>query len=251
MAVEPLLDVRDLAVSYYGRVIGVHDVSLTLQEGEMVGIIGPNGAGKTSTLRAIAGFLRREPGAILTGSVTFAGERLNKLQSYQIAGRGISFVPERDKIFAELTPAEHFRLCGRSLGRRELDAEIERILELFPGLRPHLKRPGGYLSGGQRQMLAFATALIEKPRLLLVDEFSQGLAPIIIRSLSESLKSIHQEGLTVLFVEQNANVALQLADRLYIFDGGAIVDSGSADHIAHGVTRTYLGFTEDPPEPAA
>jgi branched-chain amino acid transport system ATP-binding protein len=242
-----LLEVRELAVSYYHRVIGVHDVSLDVNEGEIVGIIGPNGAGKTSTLRAIAGFLRREPGAIMNGSVNFDGGLLNKLQSYQIAKRGISFVPARDKIFAELTPAEHFRLTARGLARGEVESEIERVLELFAGLRPHLKRPAGYLSGGQRQMLAFATALLERPRLLLVDEFSQGLAPIIIRSLSESLKSIHQEGLTVLFVEQNAHVALELAQRLYIYDGGTIVGAGAVEELAHGdIARTYLGIEEAP-----
>lgn len=244
MATEPLLEVENLTVTYYGRITGVHDVSLSVEEGEIVGIIGPNGAGKTSTLRAIAGFLRREPAAIAKGSVRFDGERLNRFQPHQIAARGISFVPERDKIFAELTPEEHFRLCARGRPRRELDEDAELVDETFPGLASHLKRPAGLLSGGQRQMLAFAAALIEKPRLLLIDEFSQGLAPIVIRSLTESLKSIHQQGLTVLFVEQNAHIALELASRLYIFDGGTIVDSGPAAEMADIVTHTYLGTQE-------
>jgi ABC-type branched-subunit amino acid transport system ATPase component len=245
---EPLLEVSGLSVAYYGRVVGVHDVSLRVDDGEIVGVIGPNGAGKTSTLRAIAGFLRREPGAIVNGTVTFAGKRLNKLQSYEISSRGISFVPERDKVFAELTPEEHFRLCRRG-SSREFASDVERVLELFPGLKDHVRRPAGYLSGGQRQMLAFATALLEKPRLLLVDEFSQGLAPIIVNAISESLRSIHQQGLTVLFVEQNANVALGLASRLYIFDGGIVVGDGAPGEISQGLAQSYLGHAAQP-EPA-
>lgn len=242
MTEAPLLETRQLSVTYFGRIVAVSGLSLHVQRGEIVAIIGPNGAGKTSSLRAIAGFLRREPAAVSGGQVLFAGHALVGMAPYRVSQLGIALVPERDKVFLELTPLEHFRLVSGARGS-EFKRDLDQVLEVFPALEPHLKRPAGLFSGGQRQMLAFAAALFAKPKVLLVDEFSQGLAPIMVRSLTESIRRINAEGMTVLLVEQNASLALAMCSRIYVLDAGRVVASGTSAEISSegSIARTYLG----------
>lgn len=244
-----VIETRDLSVSYYKRITAVRHLTLTVQEREIVAIIGPNGAGKTSSLRAIAGFLSRESAAITGGQVLLDGKPVTRKAPYEIAREGVALVPERDKVFLELTPLEHFRLCETS--RATFKQDVERVLELLPALRTHLKRQAGYLSGGQRQMLALAAALFPRPRILLVDEFSQGLAPIMVRSLTESLRKINQDGMTILLVEQSPFLAFSLAKRVYILDAGSVVSSGTQDELerAGGLTTAYLGTSSAPAGP--
>jgi branched-chain amino acid transport system ATP-binding protein len=237
-----MIETRRLAVSYFGRVLAVKDLSLTVDDGEVVALIGPNGAGKTSSLRAIAGLFGREDAAISGGEVLINGQRVNGKPPYAVADLGLVMIPERDKVFLELTPLEHFRLACAG-GREQMDEDLRRVLELFPPLESHLRRPAGYLSGGQRQMLAFGTALFRRPRAILVDEFSQGLAPLLVQSLAGSLRTINATGMAVLMVEQNAALAMSIAHRVYILDGGRMVAAGAPQELAHSssLVGAYLG----------
>jgi branched-chain amino acid transport system ATP-binding protein len=230
-------------VKYYGKIQAVEDLSIRVETGQVVALIGPNGAGKTSSLRAVGGFLGREPGSVTAGDILFEGRSIRAKQPFQIAGLGIALVPERDKVFLELTPLEHFQLCRSGPGRSRFQEDMDRVLALFPDLKLHLRRPAGYFSGGQRQMLAFASALFSRPRLLLVDEFSQGLAPILVQSLRSSVEAMNTAGMTILLVEQNTSLALAMAHRLYVLDGGRVVAQGSADELraAGDMTSAYLG----------
>ena len=230
-------------MKYYGKIQAVEDLSIRVEKGQVVALIGPNGAGKTSSLRAVGGFLGREPGSVTAGDILFEGRSIRAKQPFQIAGLGIALVPERDKVFLELTPLEHFQLCRSGPGRSRFKEDMDRVLALFPDLKPHLNRPAGYFSGGQRQMLAFASALFSRPRLLLVDEFSQGLAPILVQSLRSSVEAMNSAGMTILLVEQNTSLALAMAHRLYVLDGGRVVAQGSAEELraAGDLTSAYLG----------
>ncbi len=237
------LQVRELTVVYHHVATGVNGVSLTVGPGEMAAIVGPNGAGKTSTLRGIAGFLPRESGAVKSGEVRLDGRRVNGLPVARMARLGVAMVPERDKVFTELTVAENLRLAGRRLSKGEFRTSMEQVLAVFPLVEQHLERLAGYLSGGERQMVALASALMGRPRLLLVDELSQGLSPGVVASLADSLRQINAGGLTVLVVEQNPALAAELAERLYILDGGRLVAAGTAEELRHQgeIARTYLG----------
>jgi ABC-type branched-subunit amino acid transport system ATPase component len=241
----PLIETRDLTVKYFGRIGGVENLSLSVRSGETIALVGTNGSGKTSALRAIAGFLPREPAKITSGRVFFEGQDITGKGPRDVAHLGVAMIPERDKVFVELTPMEHFRLVAGNKKRPDFDDAVVKVLDLFPNLRDHLHRPAGYFSGGQRQMLAFATAVLRGPRVMLVDEFTQGLAPTAISDLAETVRNIRATGMTFVLVEQNVALARSLADRLYVLDAGRLVASGTQAELSlAAVARTYLGLGE-------
>jgi ABC-type branched-subunit amino acid transport system ATPase component len=237
-------ETRDLTVQYLGRIAGVEGLTMTVYQGETVAFVGTNGAGKTSALRALAGFLPREAAKITRGQVRLYGRDITGWTPQQVARLGVAMIPERDKVFVELTVSEHFRLAAGGRRPREYHAEVERVLALFPDLRPHLYRPAGYLSGGQRQMLAFAAAILRSPRVMLIDEFTQGLSPGSVAAVADAVRAIKSSGMTLVIVEQNVALARSLSDRLILLDGGHMVASGTPEELSLAeVTRTYLGVT--------
>jgi len=237
---ENLLEVRQLEVVYNRVATAIQGVSLNVPAESIVALVGTNGAGKTTTLRAISGFLPSEDAEITDGDITFAGLRINGRAPHELARSGIILVPERDKVFATLSVLENLEFTARGGGRITLD----RILGYFPPLAARNNELAGYLSGGEKQMLAIGMALLCRPVLLLVDELSLGLAPIAIKELMERLRHIARElHLTVLLVEQNANAALAVADCGYVMEGGRVVYSGTASELmSHADVREfYLG----------
>lgn len=239
-----LLEVRELQVRYGGRVTGVDGASMCANTGQLVGIVGPNGAGKTSLLRGITGFLGRSAGRVVSGKVFLRGEDITDMSPAETARAGVALVPERDKVFLGLTVSEHIRLGAHLRGRLAEDA-VDQSFQLFPGLRNLTGRLARNLSGGERQMLALCTALCATPRLLLVDEASQGLAPGVVAGLSNDMRRMVDEGgLTMVVVEQNANVALDLCDYLYVMEAGRVSAEGTPDQLVQGgaLQRAYLGI---------
>jgi branched-chain amino acid transport system ATP-binding protein len=233
-----LLDVNDLHV-YYGKIHALRGVSLSLDKNQIVTLIGANGAGKTTTLRAISGIL-----AASHGEVLFEGEVLTNIEPYRIVARGVIQVPEGRRIFGRLTVAENLKIGAFLRNDRKgiADAE-ERSLSMFPRLRERLKQVAGTLSGGEQQMLAIARALMANPRVLLLDEPSMGLAPILIEQIFETILEIRKQGVPILLVEQNAFRALQIADYGFVIETGAIVLAGKAQDLLSNeqVRAAYLG----------
>jgi len=234
-----MLSVRDLTVRY-GRTPAVHELSLEVGEGEIVGLVGPNGAGKSTTLAAILGLV---PAA--AGTVTFLGESLVGLETEAIAKRGISLVLEGRHIFTTLTVAENLAL-GRTANRdrARTDAALARVLDRFPVLRKTYRLPAGTLSGGEQQQLAIGRALVAEPRLLLLDEPSLGLSPLLVDQVFEIVAEVRRDGGTVLLVEQDVRRTVELADRTYVVRLGRVVLSGRRDELAglSGLDAAYLGF---------
>lgn len=231
-----VLEVRGLTVTYANGARGVDGVDLEVPAGSIVAILGRNGAGKTSLLRGIAGFLRSEHTAV-TGSITFHGHQLAGATPVTTHKRGLVFVPERDKVFPSLRVDEHLRLVGKRKGG---DAEIG---AMFGALARRRESRAGMLSGGERQMLALAMAFAQEPRLLLVDELSLGLAPVVVKDLMATLRHMTDStGLPILIVEQDAAAAQKVADFLYVMDRGAVVWSGARGAIsAADLSAKYLG----------
>jgi branched-chain amino acid transport system ATP-binding protein len=233
-----LLEVNDLHV-YYGKIHALKGVSLSLDQHQIVTLIGANGAGKTTTLRAISGIL-----AATHGEVLFEGEALTNVEPYKIVARGVIQVPEGRRIFGRLTVAENLKI-GAFLGndRKAIAQAEERSLAMFPRLRERLKQVAGTLSGGEQQMLAIARALMANPRVLLLDEPSMGLAPILIEQIFETIQAIRKQGVPILLVEQNAFLALQIADYGFVIETGEIVLAGRArDLLSNELVRAaYLG----------
>jgi ABC-type branched-subunit amino acid transport system ATPase component len=229
-----LLDVRDLVVSH-GQIEVLHDVSLTVGQGEIVAVIGPNGSGKTTLLRTLAGVLRPRRGTLALGGRTLVGE-----PAWRVVRHGIALVPEGRRIFADQTVRANLELGAASHGRLD---RLPAVLERFPALRERLDHAAGALSGGQQQMLAIARGLMARPRLLLLDEPSLGLAPRQVRETFEAVRAIRAEGVSVLLVEQLAALALEVADRGYVLDRGRIVAAGAASELAADprIVRAYLG----------
>jgi branched-chain amino acid transport system ATP-binding protein len=225
---------------YYGRVRALTRVSLTVAAGELVTIIGPNGSGKTTLLRAVTGLV-----PVRRGAVTLDGTALTSLHTEDIVRHGIAMVPEGRDLFGPLTVRENLELgayaTGRN-GRRTMHDELERILGLFPPLRPRLAQAAGTLSGGEQQMVAIGRSLMARPRLLLLDEPSVGLAPLIIREIFRTLALLKSQGLTILLVEQNARAALRIADRAYVLEPGGVIAPVRRDATVVDAARGAYGL---------
>jgi branched-chain amino acid transport system ATP-binding protein len=235
-----LLEARELH-TYYGNIHALKGVSLTVDEGEIVTLIGANGAGKTTTLHTISGLIQPR-----SGEVMFAGDDLTRIPAHKIIPRGVIQVPEGRRMFARLTVDENLAMGGFTLkNKAEVRAGIERAYELFPRLKERHNQIAGTLSGGEQQMLAMGRALMAKPRVLLLDEPSMGLAPNLVDYIFTTIKRIHDEGTSILLVEQNASMALEVADRGYILQTGEIVLADSAANLRDNddVRRAYLGIT--------
>jgi branched-chain amino acid transport system ATP-binding protein len=235
----PLLELRDV-LARYGPIRALHGVSLTVDEGEVVAILGANGAGKTTTLRAICGMVRT------AGEITFAGRTIARRSPEGIARLGIAHVPEGRGLFTELSVWENLRMGAVVRGgQKALRQDTERVLGYFPWMEKRRDQQAGTLSGGEQQMLALVRGLVSRPRLLLLDEPSLGLAPTIVRELFAIVQRLNEEdGLTVLVVEQNATIALETASRAYVLEVGKVAVSGeSAELQRHeGVRKSYLGY---------
>jgi branched-chain amino acid transport system ATP-binding protein len=236
----PLLELRNLHVSY-GAIQAVRGVSLKVETGQIVTLIGANGAGKSTTLRTISGLLKPR-----AGEVIFDGRAIGGLPPHQIVGRGVVQAPEGRGIFANLTVAENLKLGAyRRHDQKQIDADRERALDLFPRLRERLQQNAGTLSGGEQQMLAIARALVSGPRLLLLDEPSLGLAPQIMQTIFQVILEINSLGTTILLVEQNAHMALKVAHDAYVLETGEIAMHGPAAELARSdeVRKAYLGVS--------
>jgi branched-chain amino acid transport system ATP-binding protein len=233
----PMLELQELS-TYYGAVCAVNQVSLHVDAGEIVTLIGSNGAGKTSTLMTICGDPRASGGRVL-----LEGEDITALPSHQIMRKGIAISPEGRRMFPALTVTENLHMGGFFLSKGEIAATLGHVFDLFPRLRDRANQRAGTMSGGEQQMLAIGRALMSKPRLLLLDEPTLGLAPLIIAQIFEIIQTIRQEGVTVFLVEQNANKALRIADRGYVLENGRVVleDSGASLLANEQVCRAYLG----------
>ncbi len=228
-----ILDIRDLH-TYYGRGHILHGLSLAVAEGEVVAVLGRNGAGKTTTLRSITGLTPPR-----TGQILYKGINIGGLEAHRIARLGIALVPETRGIFSYLTARENLDIARRPGCRWQPAA----VLERFPKLHEVLDRKGRFLSGGEQQMLAIARALLAGPDLLLLDEPSQGLAPLVVGTVMNTIRDLKRERISILLVEQNAEMALGLADRVYVIDHGSIVFEGTPEQLLadRAVTSTYLG----------
>lgn len=236
-AAEAQLEVRDLTLSYDG-IRALHGVSFTVRAGEIVTLVGANGAGKTSVLRAISGL------APFGGSIRFEGQDLRRVPAHRIVGLGIAHVPEGRGVFGNLTVDENLRLATwQRRDRAGIEADLERVLGTFPRLRERLRQPAGTLSGGEQQMLAVGRALMSRARLLLLDEPSMGLSPRLVQEIFRVIEEINRSGVTVLLVEQNANMALHVASRAYVLETGAVTLSGTGPELRGDprVREAYLG----------
>jgi branched-chain amino acid transport system ATP-binding protein len=237
-ATEGMLRIERLAV-YYGGIQALKEVSLHLNPGELLAIIGANGAGKTTLLRTLSGVLRAR-----SGSIRFEGRELTRLSPYDIVGLGIAHSPEGRQLFGGLTVLENLRLGAvQRSDRAGVELDLERVYDLFPVLKERRTQRGGTLSGGEQQMLAIGRALMARPRLLLLDEPSLGLAPLLVERIFGVIARLKAEHVTLLLVEQNARMALEVADRAYVMETGRIKLSGTAAELAANpeVERAYLG----------
>jgi branched-chain amino acid transport system ATP-binding protein len=241
------LVLSDVSVAYERIFVAAHGISLTVPAGRIVAMLGANGAGKTTTLRAIAGFMRSEKASVVAGEIRYGGERISGRSPHAIARRGISLVPERDKIFTSLTVDENLEVGSATIRsgihRRASRAEV---FEYFPLLRSRRSTKAGFLSGGERQMLGIGRALMAEPTLLMIDELSFGLAPIIVHQLTLVLRQINQDrGTSILFVEQTAPEAMSIADYVYILDSGRVALEGPPDQLRkrEEVQEVYLGLS--------
>jgi branched-chain amino acid transport system ATP-binding protein len=238
MTRRTVLELKDLEVSY-GNIRALQGVSLRVADGELVTLIGSNGAGKSTTLKTISGLLRPR-----RGTLSYDGQPLERLPPHQIVALGISHCPEGRHLFAALSVAENLRLGSvQRHDRVEIQRDVERAYELFPVLKQRYRQAAGTLSGGEQQMLAISRALMSRPKLLLLDEPSLGLAPILVRAIFNTIRQLKREGTTILLVEQNARLALEVADRAYVMETGRITLEGPAVELRHNpqVESTYLG----------
>lgn len=236
-----MLEIRNLRAAY-GKISALDDVSLSVRQGQLVSIIGANGAGKSTLLKAISGLLNDRDGRII-----FMGRNIIQLPANRIVGLGLSQVAEGRQIFAHMSVQDNIHLGAylyyRRRNRAEINQRIEQVFEMFPVLRRRARQISGTLSGGEQQMLAIARALMTRPRLLLLDEPSMGLAPLIVRDIFKTLKDLNDNGTTILLVEQNARAALQIADYGYVLETGRIVLEGQAERLLGDpqVKAAYLG----------
>ncbi len=233
-----MLKVKNLDV-YYGAIHAIKDISFEVKEGEIVSLIGANGAGKTTTLHSISGLLKSQ-----NGEVTFIDKSITKMTADKIMRLGLGHVPEGRRVFQELSVHENLMLGAFSVNDKDyIKKEYNRVMELFPRLGERRKQLAGTLSGGEQQMLAIGRALMGKPKMLLMDEPSMGLAPILVKDIFSIIKECNNDGVTILLVEQNANMALSISDRAYVLETGKIVMSGDAKELMgdDNIRKAYLG----------
>jgi branched-chain amino acid transport system ATP-binding protein len=234
----PLLEIQDMH-SYYGHIHALRGISLTVEEGEVVTLIGSNGAGKTTTLRSVHGILPPREGKIV-----FSGEEIQGVAAHELIGKGIAQSPEGRRIFSRMTVLENLEMGAYHRNdTSEIREDMDRVFDLFPRLKERTRQEAGTMSGGEQQMLAIGRALMSRPKLLLLDEPSMGLAPVLVERIFGIIREINKQGTTILLVEQNANVALEIATRGYVLETGAIVNSASAAELREdpSVREAYLG----------
>ncbi|MCQ2412738.1 MAG: ABC transporter ATP-binding protein [Sphaerochaetaceae bacterium] len=232
-----MLSVKDINV-YYGAIHAVTDISFDVNEGEIVTLIGANGAGKSTTLNTISGLLRSK-----TGDIEFMGNSIAKMGPNKIVQNGLVMVPEGRRIFLGMTVLENLEMGAYTRPNSEIKESLEQVFELFPRLKERIHQIGGTLSGGEQQMLAMGRALMAKPKLIMLDEPSMGLAPLLVDLIFEIIKDLHKAGSTILLVEQNAKAALSIADRAYVLETGKIVKSGKGSELISDpvIKKAYLG----------
>jgi branched-chain amino acid transport system ATP-binding protein len=232
-----MLKVNDIHV-YYDTIHALKGVSFSVETGELVTLLGANGAGKTTTLKALSGLLR-----VRRGSIELEGALLEKIDAHEIVRRGVAHAPEGRKVFPRFTVLENLKIGGYTRDKRALGAELDFVFQMFPRLKERQKQYAGTLSGGEQQMLSIGRALMAKPKLLLLDEPSMGLAPKIVEQILETIRTINKAGVTVLLVEQNAAMALAISHRGYVLETGEIILKGTSDELAGNdlVRQAYLG----------
>ena len=232
-----MLTVQDLHV-YYGAIHAVKGVSLEVRDGEIVTLIGANGAGKSTVLNTISGLLKPK-----SGSIDFMGEHVGGMAPNKIVQKGLVQCPEGRRIFSRMTVEENLQMGAYTRPKSEIAGNLERVYELFPRLKERYRQVGGTLSGGEQQMLAMGRAMMSQPKLLMLDEPSMGLAPLLVEQIFEIIRSLHKAGTTILLVEQNAQMALQVADRAYVLESGRITLSGLGQELleSDSIKKAYLG----------
>ncbi len=233
---EPVLMVENINV-YYGSIHAIKGISFDVYNGEIVTLIGANGAGKSTTLNTISGLLHPS-----TGSISFLGESLAKIQPHRIVEKGLAQVPEGRRVFAQMTVQENLEM-GAYTQSTGIAEDLEKVYTLFPRLKERMTQTAGTLSGGEQQMLAMGRALMSRPKLLMLDEPSMGLAPILVEQIFEIIADLHKTGATILLVEQNAQMALSIANRGYVMETGRIVTTGTGKELlaSEAVRKAYLG----------
>ena len=233
-----MLDVKNIEVAY-GKIVAVKDISLKVNKGEIVTLIGSNGAGKSTTLRTISGLIKPRK-----GEITFEGTRIDGKPGHEVVELGICHSPEGRRIFPRMSVRENLEL-GAFLRKDKagISEDFDRVLNLFPRLKERVEQRAGTMSGGEQQMLAVSRALMGSPKILLLDEPSMGLAPVLVEMIFETIKKIREQGTTILLIEQNANAALEVADRAYVVESGSVRMSGKASDLRKddAVTKAYLG----------
>ncbi|HJB12723.1 MAG TPA: ABC transporter ATP-binding protein [Candidatus Oscillibacter excrementigallinarum] len=232
-----MLKVNDINV-YYGAIHAIKGISFEVNPGEIVTLIGANGAGKSTTLQTVSGLLHSR-----TGSIEFLGENLSGVPAHKIVARGLAQVPEGRRIFLQMTVEENLEMGAYTRSGGDIDADMEKVYNYFPRLMERRRQIAGTLSGGEQQMLAMGRALMSRPKLLMLDEPSMGLAPILVEQIFEIIQALHKAGTTILLVEQNAQAALSVADRGYVLETGKIVTSGTGAELLASpeIKRAYLG----------
>ena len=232
-----LLKVDDIHV-YYGAIHAIKGVSFEVNEGEIVTLIGANGAGKTTTLQTVTGLLHAR-----TGTITFQNENIAGVPAHKLVSRGLAQVPEGRRVFLQMSVKENLEMGAFTRPGSEVDASIAEVYERFPRLKERMHQVAGTLSGGEQQMLAMGRALMSKPKLLMLDEPSMGLAPILVEQIFDIIKELHKAGTTILLVEQNAEMALKVADRAYVLESGSVALSGTGAELAasDAIKKAYLG----------
>ena len=237
METEALLKVEGINV-YYGAIHAIKDISFHVNAGEIVTLIGANGAGKTTTLQTISGLLRSK-----TGSITFEGHNISNVRADKLVAHGLAQVPEGRRVFLQMSVEENLEMGAYTQSPAGVPKDLEMVYELFPRLKERRRQVAGTLSGGEQQMLAMGRALMSRPKLLMLDEPSMGLAPLLVEQIFDIIKELHRSGTTVLLVEQNAQMALSIADRGYVLETGKIVATGTGQELLSNdaVKRAYLG----------
>ena len=237
MTVEPILKVSDINV-YYGAIHAIKGVSFEVNPGEVVTLIGANGAGKSTTLQTVSGLLHSR-----TGSIEFLGENLMGVPAHKVVAKGLAQVPEGRRVFLQMTVEENLEMGAYTRSGGDIDADLEKVYAYFPRLMERRRQIAGTLSGGEQQMLAMGRALMSRPKLLMLDEPSMGLAPILVEQIFKIIQTLHEAGTTILLVEQNAQAALSIADRGYVLETGKIVTSGTGTELLASpeIEKAYLG----------